>query len=887
MSIVVSSVKAFYFMRPGRFQEMDPSFTMILRYLFLLTICIGTPVYVITLFTCINPAFFLLLVTPIIPLILFKPKATSIANRQKEEDDFYTLGFMSTFVPIWAWTHIDIIPRLGDKAPKRPNEIAIPKRWDSFEKKDNIWLLPFRINSVVLIMILLIFTINPKTLLQDPPNNGLLLLQCLKNDPNNSLLGYRTFVSKNTSFFSFFDIGIQICSDDICLPAIRVCAENEEPSDKLQYLFFPIEQTLYYLTLIIFLTRNKYRMYWLRKKICCCSTAAVSFDLFQYCARNMKTSNYREEMLHIFNQAVEHDKNIINQKDNLYGETCAFQALDAEDYGLLETILDLGGNLFLYNNNGENVFSLLKKKFEEEDDTKIQSKIKHVLENTKVQENRNNKGDSRLSCCSKSLSYLANMFHKCFPNLFSKNYEIWREQPMHKCVRKNLFGKLIFFALIGGNWNAKDHLGKTVFEYLFEKITQNENAMKLMSRITKRLIFNASDSTGQSLIHKAVKLNSQECLQILIDNKVDVNTMDFNKNWTPLHYATHLGFLQCAKFLIENGASVDAQDFLGQTPLFLAIEEQTKACVQLLIDNGANVNAKDKKNQTLLHILGLSSSSSEEERKEILSFLINCSAEFNAIDKEGNSVLHNMALKAQPTCLKFLIDKGVDVKAENMEGETPLFLVSRATVDRTEDREKCIKYLIEAGADVNAKDKAGNTILHYLAFKAQAHCLKLLVDKGANVNAKTMRGETPLHLIGRATFGSTEDIQNCIDYLIEAGADINAKEKSHCSPIYNSIVYTQPDCLKLLIEKGADVNDKTIFGITPLHAVGLMTSGSKEEREKCVEHLIEAGADVNARCWLCCVTPKCFKIVRNYIRNHPKDLPAASDTTNDSVFYLV
>lgn len=219
----------------------------------------------------------------------------------------------------------------------------------------------------------------------------------------------------------------------------------------------------------------------------------------------------------------------------------------------------------------------------------------------------------------------------------------------------------------------------------------------------------------------------------MIDNKVDVNAMDFNKNWTPLHYAAHLGSLECSKLLINNGASVNSKDCFGQTPLFLAIEQQQKECIQLLIDNGADVKAKDKYNQTLLHLLGLSSSYSEEERKEMLTFLISYKVDFNAIDKESNSVLHNMAFKAQASCLKLLIEKGVDVKAANKKGETPLHLVCRATVGRTEDREKCITYLTEAGADANAKDKAGNSILHYLAFKTQASCLKLLVDKGASV----------------------------------------------------------------------------------------------------------------------------------------------------------
>jgi ankyrin repeat protein len=848
MSIVVSSVRSFYFMRPGRSQEIDPPIRVILRYVCVLMIFVGTSVYVITLNTCLNKAFVLFVLIPITPLIMVKPKTTSRSNSKKEKDTFYVFGFMSMFLPIGAWANIELIPLCSSTKLKRPNYWMMPKISKlNFLLNYFFWLDPY-------ILLLDVVSIS-ETLLKSTQNNGLSILQCFKNSTNSTWLGYRTHINKNTSIF---DIGIQICSNDICLPAIRVCAENEEPLDMLKHYFFPAEQILFLLGLIILLiqlvTKNKFRLYALRKKLCCSTT--ISFDLFQYCARNMNTSPQKDEMLLIFNQAAAKNKNFINQKDQLYGETCAFCAVDAEDYDLLERILDLGGNIFLYNYNGENVFSLLKKKFEEEDDEEMKAKIKGVLAKRTTR-------NSKLSCGSKSL-----------PKIIAKNFEAWKEQPMHKYVRKNFFGKMICSVLIGGNLNTKDHTGKTVFEYLLEKLAQDEDVIKQLKGFKKWWILNATDGLGESLIHKAVKLNHQVLLTILIDNKVNVNSRDSDKKWTPLHYAANFGTFESAKLLINNGASVNAKDSFGQTPLFLAIKQHQRECINLLIENRGDVKAKDKNNQTLLHILGLSSSYSEKERNEMLSLLINCKADVNAIDKHGSSPLHNLALKAQPICLKLLMEKGADVKAANKKGETPLHLVSRAILGSTEEREQCIRYLIEAGADVNAYDKAGVCIIHNLVFKTQASCLQLLIENGADVTAKSKWGETPLHLIGRTTCCSKEDMTKCIEYLIEAGADVNAKDMLGCSPIYNSIFFGQPGCLKILIEKGADVNAKMAFGVTYLHLFGWMSGGSKEEREKCIEYLIEAGADVNARCLLCFLTPQTNKIVRNYIKNHPQQQAA-------------
>ena len=150
---------------------------------------VGTSVYTLTLNTCVNPAFFLLVFILILPMILFKPKTTTKTNSQRERDFFNVLGFMSMFLPIGVFAKIDVIPIFSAVKPKRPNHIMIPKRNNVWNYAyGQFWILPY---SSLLDVIS--FT---EKLSEETKNNGLFLLQCFKKDQNNSWLGYRTYESK-------------------------------------------------------------------------------------------------------------------------------------------------------------------------------------------------------------------------------------------------------------------------------------------------------------------------------------------------------------------------------------------------------------------------------------------------------------------------------------------------------------------------------------------------------------------------------------------------------------------------------------------------------------------------------------------------------------------
>jgi ankyrin repeat protein len=212
------------------------------------------------------------------------------------------------------------------------------------------------------------------------------------------------------------------------------------------------------------------------------------------------------------------------------------------------------------------------------------------------------------------------------------------------------------------------------------------------------------DIKNPSILHTAVIENNEDNVTEFA-NKESVMLTDANIR-TPLFYAVHMGNIDLAEILIKaNPESVNICDKDGNSPLHRAVEANDIAMAKLLIANNANVNAQNLIRQSPLHIT-INKDDLEKGNLNMVK-LLNTNEKittWDLADTDGNTPLHCACRPnyKNPDMVEYLIAQDVNVNAQNLKGETPLYCAIH-----TPGNEEVVEILLKRNADVLIKSNAG------------------------------------------------------------------------------------------------------------------------------------------------------------------------------------
>ena len=215
------------------------------------------------------------------------------------------------------------------------------------------------------------------SLTSEPP-----ITHCFENADNSSSVQFWS------SDYSKSSLGIlDICNTIYCLPKIRLCSANELPTD----MFFKKVGPIGFLLLLIGLC-----------SAACLQILGSYYDLFQW-SRNivhlsllhdfLRNSNVlsSDEIVVEMNQMIwrelKNDRQIVNKKDHLYGDTCLHAALDSDSYEFIEKMSNLGfPDFWIENTFGEDTFRLLEERERESKKIEERKMLNRILLNLQNKE---------------------------------------------------------------------------------------------------------------------------------------------------------------------------------------------------------------------------------------------------------------------------------------------------------------------------------------------------------------------------------------------------------------------------------------------------------------------------------------------------------------------
>lgn len=198
------------------------------------------------------------------------------------------------------------------------------------------------------------------------------------------------------------------------------------------------------------------------------------------------------------------------------------------------------------------------------------------------------------------------------------------------------------------------------------------------------------------------------------------------------------------------------------------------------------------------------------------------------LDSHRFTPLHWIAVDGNKKIAKFLIAKGADVNAVDIDGCTPLHCAVYSNHEKdAEDGERLSMRMGYVDLGENG------TTPYWATVEGHTEIAKLLIASGADVNAVNNEGETPLFL------AASNNCKEIAKLLISNGADVNSVEGRGYTPLHWASAGGYTEIVKLLISNGANVN-------TVGNADTPLSMAKWAEQNEIVEILIAKGAEENA-----------------------------------------
>ncbi|XP_054722587.1 poly [ADP-ribose] polymerase tankyrase-2-like [Uloborus diversus] len=155
--------------------------------------------------------------------------------------------------------------------------------------------------------------------------------------------------------------------------------------------------------------------------------------------------------------------------------------------------------------------------------------------------------------------------------------------------------------------------------------------------------------------------------------------------------------------------------------------------------------------------------------------------------------------------IRALLDRGLDTRARDMDGETPLHMALSC------GKEAAAELLVDADCITDVADNYRSTPLHRAAESGFVNVVRMLLAGGADASAKDKEGWTPLH---RAVCSEKEA---AAEVLLEAAPGCDEPDRLGCTPLHSAAIIGLARIAGALVSRGARLQAEDGCGRCPLY----------------------------------------------------------------------
>lgn len=253
-----------------------------------------------------------------------------------------------------------------------------------------------------------------------------------------------------------------------------------------------------------------------------------------------------------------------------------------------------------------------------------------------------------------------------------------------------------------------------------------------------------SEEAKKQFIFQAIKYRQPKILNFF-KSKRFIKDVKYFGDKTVLHVASSISCQDCVQLLIEEGVDIDEQDQLGFSALHYACQHNKITNIATLLRAGANPNLITKEGNTPLHIVAVFNN------LDAIKLLISAGAHIEAKNFGGYSPLHLAFHRKQWQAVSELARWGAKVDTQCNRLLTPLaeavFLGDEIVA----------RYLISIGADLNFFFQEGN-LAHLAVYKHNKAMIELVIKLGINFTLQNAHGQTPLELAAELNIPQIENV---------------------------------------------------------------------------------------------------------------------------------